>query len=104
MVQTAQPATQPEPPPLAPPPIPPGRVSPAPQFEQPPQKTGPCAGRGFDDFDFLVGDWEVFNQLDGDEAKIGEVEVEWVNDGCALLQRWTARNDYSPVSVFFFDR
>ena len=49
-------------------------------------------------------DWEVFNQLDGDEAKIGEVEVEWVNDGCALLQRWTARNDYSPVSVFFFDR
>ncbi|GAB5500144.1 MAG: hypothetical protein PsegKO_24550 [Pseudohongiellaceae bacterium] len=68
------------------------------------QETG-CVGLdGFDEFDFWVGEWEVFDSNTG--RKAGENSIVKMEQGCMLLERWqgdsgstgTSLNYYNPVT------
>ncbi len=68
------------------------------------QETG-CVGLdGFGDFDFWVGEWEVFDSNTGRQA--GENSIVKMEQGCMLLERWqggsgstgTSLNYYNPVT------
>ena len=46
----------------------------------------PCGAAEYRQFDFWIGDWEVFNP---DGQKVGENRIEKILDGCALAEFWT---------------
>lgn len=45
-----------------------------------------CASKEHGQFDFWVGDWEVFR--DDTEAKVARSKVERLYDGCVLRENW----------------
>ncbi|MCH2578907.1 MAG: hypothetical protein MK003_11205, partial [Pseudomonadales bacterium] len=46
-----------------------------------------CEGlNGFSDFDFWVGEWEVFDSSTG--AKVGEETIQKIESGGMLLEHW----------------
>jgi hypothetical protein len=45
-----------------------------------------CARSNFHQFDFWIGDWEVFG---AEGKKVGENRITAVNKGCALAEHWT---------------
>jgi hypothetical protein len=47
----------------------------------------PCSGVEFRQFDFWVGEWEVYAQ----ERLVGHSRVERILDGCVLLENWTGK-------------
>lgn len=51
-------------------------------------------------FDFWVGDWEVFN-LAGQKA--GTNSVQLFSDGCGLLENWTNTTGGDGKSINFYD-
>ena len=64
-----------------------------------------CGGlNGFSDFDFWVGEWEVFDSVTGE--KLGEDIIQKIESGCLLLEHWksvsggtgTSLNYYNPVT------
>jgi len=64
-----------------------------------------CGGlNGFSDFDFWVGEWEVFDSATGE--KLGEDIIQKIESGCLLLEHWksvsggtgTSLNYYNPVT------
>lgn len=64
-----------------------------------------CAGQpGFGDFDFWVGEWEVFDNNTGNRA--GENSIRKMESGCLLMESWqgaggstgTSLNYYNPVT------
>jgi hypothetical protein len=65
------------------------------------QTTKPCSTSEYRQFDFWLGDWDVFNKK-GD--KVGENKIHTVQDGCALQENWTSQgqtgtsfNYYNPA-------
>jgi hypothetical protein len=52
------------------------------------QNSKPCSSAEYRQFDFWLGDWEVFNKK-GD--KVGENKIHTVQDGCALQENWTSK-------------
>ncbi|HWK85149.1 MAG TPA: hypothetical protein VNS61_15590 [Caldimonas sp.] len=52
-------------------------------------------------FDFWIGDWEVF-QPNG--QKVGENRIEPIANGCALLENWSGRGGFSGKSLNIYDR
>ncbi len=69
------------------------------------QQTGCEALEGFSDFDFWVGEWEVFDSNTGSRA--GENSIVKMEDGCMLMESWsggggvttgTSINYYNPVT------
>lgn len=53
------------------------------------------------DFDFWVGDWEVFDPKTGN--KIGENRITTRERGCLLVERWTANSGGTGMSMNFYD-
>ncbi|MEX2468460.1 MAG: hypothetical protein WD396_01770 [Pseudohongiellaceae bacterium] len=59
---------------------------------------------GFSQFDFWVGDWDVFHYASGE--KVGENRIEKLEQGCLLMESWegsegstgTSLNYYNPVT------
>jgi hypothetical protein len=60
-----------------------------------------CEEGGYRQFDFWIGDWEVF-QPDGKKA--GENRITSIAGGCALLEAWTGRGGFSGNSLNRFDK
>lgn len=62
--------------------------------QQPPAR--PCASDTiYRQFDFWIGDWEVF----GAKGKAGESRIELILDSCIILENWTsARQGYAGKS------
>jgi hypothetical protein len=51
-------------------------------------------------FDFWLGDWEVFAP---DGKKAGENRIESIDGGCALIERWRGRGGFSGTSLNSWD-
>ncbi|MBK8954082.1 MAG: hypothetical protein IPM34_00810 [Saprospiraceae bacterium] len=51
------------------------------------------------EFDFWLGDWEVFST---DHHKIGENKITSIQDSCVLLENWKSKNS-TGTSYNYFD-
>lgn len=60
----------------------------------------PCGSQEFRQFDFWLGDWEVFNP-DGQIA--GENQVIEKDDGCWLMENWTGTKGATGTSMNYFN-
>jgi hypothetical protein len=66
-----------------------------------PAPAAPCAEGGrYADFDFWVGDWDVF-MPDGSQA--GTNRIEKTQAGCALIEYWTGAAGGTGTSINYFD-
>ncbi|MGD2045232.1 MAG: hypothetical protein PVJ80_06430 [Gemmatimonadota bacterium] len=62
----------------------------------------PCRdGARFDEFDFWVGEWDVFVDTD---RQAGTNRIEKVEEGCLLIEHWTGAAGGTGTSVNFYDR
>lgn len=61
----------------------------------------PCRAQAHRQFDFWIGDWEVF-QPDGKKA--GENRIVSIAAGCALQEFWSGRGGVTGTSLNSFDR
>lgn len=59
-----------------------------------------CCTPEHSQFDFWVGNWEVFNE---NGEKIGENLVEKLEDNCILNENWKAENGSSGKSYNYYD-
>lgn len=60
----------------------------------------PCSGTQFREFDFWVGDWNVFT-VDGVQVGVNSITIE--EKGCLLVERWTDANGNTGQSYNFVD-
>ena len=59
----------------------------------------PCSGEpwwvdngiSFEDFDFWIGEWQVYDTASGEMR--GFDDIEFVHDGCAVKQHWRQMDD-----------
>ena len=63
-------------------------------------KAAPCSSEIFHQFDFWIGEWEVFAQ---NGAKAGENNISSEEYGCLLVERWTSANGTTGQSYNFVD-
>ena len=57
-------------------------------MEEAHSKIAPCEGDAHSrEFDFWVGEWDVFNR--GSETKVGTSRIEKTLDGCLLIENWS---------------
>jgi hypothetical protein len=47
----------------------------------------PCSGEAFRQFDFWIGDWEVFAK---NAKKAGDSKISLILDSCVVLEEWTS--------------
>lgn len=73
-----------------------GSATPAPAAPQKP----PCSDPVFDDFDFWVGEWDVY-QSDGKLAGANSIRKE--EYGCLLVERWVNSGGITGQSYNFVD-
>lgn len=66
-----------------------------------PQKTASCLGPEYRQFDFWVGDWDVF-ESDG-VTKVAHVKVERILNGCVLEDRYEDANGLNGRSLTIYD-
>ncbi len=61
-----------------------------------------CEGlNGFSDFDFWVGEWEVFDRSTG--AKVGEDTIQKIESGCMLLEHWRGVSGSTGTSLTYYN-
>lgn len=48
----------------------------------------PCSGEPYRQFDFWIGEWEVFNNLSSKKA--GDSKISLMLDSCVILEEWTS--------------
>jgi hypothetical protein len=60
----------------------------------------PCAGPAFRQFDFWLGEWDVFNPAG---QKIGTNAITVTNDGCVLLESWRDARGGTGNSFNFYE-
>lgn len=65
------------------------------------QGDGACSGDEYRQFDFWIGDWEVF---DDDGARQGTNRIEPILDWCALQESWVGAGGSVGHSLNTFDR
>lgn len=74
------------------------------QLQAQTQQSGCGSLAGFDEFDFWIGEWEVFDSNTG--RKAGENVISKREQGCMLMEQWqgasgstgTSLNYYNPVT------
>ena len=59
-----------------------------------------CEGEAYDDFDFWAGRWDVHNPQG---QKVGENVIAYEEEGCLLVERWTAANGTTGQSYNYYD-
>ena len=60
----------------------------------------PCAGEAYDDFDFWLGSWEVY---DPDGIFLGENKITAHEDHCLLIEHWISEHGNTGQSYNFYD-
>jgi hypothetical protein len=60
----------------------------------------PCATGAYREFDFWAGEW-IVRAASGEE--VGRNSVQPDQQGCALIERWTARDGTTGISINFYD-
>ncbi len=61
------------------------------------EQAGPCVAAPYRQFDFWIGDWEV---LGADGAPVGDNVVTLEQEGCLLVEHWTALRGRSTGTSF----
>ncbi|AVR44444.1 hypothetical protein C7S20_03750 [Christiangramia fulva] len=69
-------------------------------FPKQAQEDCPCCSSEHHEFDFWIGEWEVFNEK-GD--KIGENLVEALEDHCIISENWKGATGTSGKSFSYYD-
>lgn len=69
------------------------------QVQQPPTICADDAA--FHAFDFWIGEWEVYNNANGNLA--GRNRIEAREAGCVLVEQWTAASGGTGMSMNYFD-
>ncbi len=60
----------------------------------------PCAPAEFRQFDFWVGEWDVFNPAG---QQVGTSRITSINDGCAIREEWTDASGNTGTSLNYYD-
>ncbi len=63
-------------------------------------QTPPCQSALFRQFDFWVGEWDVFSTTG---QKLGENSIKIEEGGCLLVERWTSANGGTGQSYNYVD-
>jgi len=62
----------------------------------------PCSAAEYRQFDFWLGEWNVFNP-DGKPA--GQSRIEQISGGCAILENWSSGGGaFTGKSLNIYDR
>ena len=72
----------------------------------PPAPPPSCEGASYEAFDFWVGEWDVYPNVEGAPDKVAESRIEKVSAGCAIRETWmplqgrggTSLSAYDPVT------
>jgi hypothetical protein len=54
----------------------------------------------FDDFDFWLGDWNVFDTAGN---QVGTNKIEKLEDGCLIMETWTGAGGSTGISLNYFN-
>jgi hypothetical protein len=65
------------------------------------QQRKPCIADAFRQFDFWVGNWQVF---DPSGKRVGSNRIERAHGGCALIESWQGNGGLSGTSLNIHDR
>ena len=68
--------------------------------ESTPPPTPGCSSEVHRQFDFWIGEWEVFNP---EGKKVGENTITKVLDGCALHENWKSESPFRGNSYNIYD-
>lgn len=64
-------------------------------------QTNPCEENPhYRDFDFWIGEWEVFT---ADGSKAGENSIQYEESGCLVVERWMSANGGTGQSYNYYD-
>lgn len=69
--------------------------------QAPPAPPPACQSAEYRQFDFWVGNWDVFLP---NGQKAGENRIEPISGGCALLENWSGRGGFTGKSLNIYDR
>jgi len=61
----------------------------------------PCCGEVYHQFDFWLGEWEVFIN---DTTYAGKNKVIKAQDGCVIIEYWTGAKGYTGTSINYYNR
>ena len=65
------------------------------------QEVGCDTLEGFGDFDFWVGEWDVFESTG--TTQVGENNILKMESGCMILENWTSANGGTGTSLNYFN-
>jgi len=60
----------------------------------------PCSGQEYHQFDFWLGNWEVYNQAD---TIVGYNHIVQLHDECVIQENWKSKGTYTGTSYNFYD-
>ena len=64
-------------------------------------QTRACTGAEHRQFDFWVGEWDVYNNANGNLA--GRNRIELRENGCVLVENWTSSSGGTGMSMNYYD-
>ncbi len=68
--------------------------------QTPAQQPKPCSTPEYRQFDFWIGDWDVYDP----QGKLaGHNRIESAQGGCAVVEHWTAVDGSTGTSLNFYD-
>lgn len=73
-----------------------------PAADTPAKNTSPCASAEYHDFDFWVGDWDVFDVSDP-KTKVAKVRVDRILGGCVLREDYQDTSGHKGQSFSIYD-
>ena len=65
------------------------------------QEIGCDSLAGFDEFDFWVGEWEVFDSTG--TTKVGQSSIEIIESGCMIMENWTSADKITGTGLNYFN-
>jgi len=65
------------------------------------QEVGCDSLPGFSDFDFWVGEWDVFESTG--TTQVGENSIKKMESGCMIMESWTSANGGTGTSLNYFN-
>ncbi|KAA3650728.1 MAG: hypothetical protein DWP95_01090 [Proteobacteria bacterium] len=67
------------------------------------QNSNPCDQANYHDFDFWVGNWAVYGDLDKSGPLLGTNRITKSQGGCLITEHWTSANGNTGTSMNFYD-
>jgi hypothetical protein len=68
-----------------------------------PPKSAPCTAPEYRQFDFWVGDWEVFD-IDHPASPVARAQVDRILDGCVLRENYEGTDGHRGQSFSIYDK